>query len=277
MVDLYFTFWQYSPQSECANVPGAATPPTRRSGAGRGRLPLTGYIDQRLELYSPYYYQAAYQLGWYRALREPASATCCATPVPFVALNVRPAGAQADRLRQEGDARRRPLGPDRARRQMLYVYGGNDPWGAEPFECGKHAVKRECARYYVEGGTHGSRIGQLPAEEKAAATAMILDWAGLDPEGPGRERRSRRPASRRRTPSWTSSRTTCSAGVSDRLAHTTHGRGVPAGRQGRRVLCGDDGLLRLSSGARRLPACRPSDRRPTGRTDPGRRRVTARW
>ena len=68
--------------------------------------------------------------------------------------------------------------------QMLYIYGGNDPWSAEPFDCGKHAVRRECARYYVAGGTHGSRISGLAPAQKAAATAMVLDWAGLTPSDP---------------------------------------------------------------------------------------------
>ena len=38
--------------------------------------------------------------------------------------------------------------------------------------------------YLYAGGTHGSRISKLPAEEKAAATAMVLDWAGLTPMDP---------------------------------------------------------------------------------------------
>ena len=68
--------------------------------------------------------------------------------------------------------------------QMLYIYGANDPWGAEAFECGKKAAERECAVYYVEGGTHGSRIDDLEDPEKKAATDMILDFAGLAPSDP---------------------------------------------------------------------------------------------
>jgi hypothetical protein len=68
--------------------------------------------------------------------------------------------------------------------QMLYVYGGNDPWGAERFNCGRRAERRECTVDVVEGGTHGSRISMLPEDQKAAATAMILKWAGLASSDP---------------------------------------------------------------------------------------------
>ena len=64
---------------------------------------------------------------------------------------------------------------------MLYVYGGNDPWSAEPFDCGRKAEKRECVRYYVPGGNHGSTIAKLPEAERARATQLVLDWAGLAP------------------------------------------------------------------------------------------------
>ncbi len=64
-------------------------------------------------------------------------------------------------------------------RQMMYVYGGNDPWGAEPFRLGKGA--RDSYVYTVDGGNHGSKIAGLTADEKAKATAAVLRWAGVAP------------------------------------------------------------------------------------------------
>jgi hypothetical protein len=63
--------------------------------------------------------------------------------------------------------------------RLLYVYGSNDPWGAEPFELGFGS--RDSYRYYVPGGNHGSKIAQLPAADAAAATATVRRWAGLPP------------------------------------------------------------------------------------------------
>ncbi len=70
-MDLYFTFWQYSPQSACAGVPAAGATNEEIWDWTQGVVPLTGYMDSSLEFYAPYYYQAAYQLGWYQTLVAP--------------------------------------------------------------------------------------------------------------------------------------------------------------------------------------------------------------
>lgn len=61
--------------------------------------------------------------------------------------------------------------------RIIYVYGGNDPWGAKPFKLGRGSD--DSYVYTVPGGNHGSNIGQLPAAQSAEATAKVLEWAGL--------------------------------------------------------------------------------------------------
>jgi hypothetical protein len=179
VVDLYFTFWQYSPQSQCANVPGPEATNQQVWNWTQGVVPLDGYLDNGLVPYLPYYYQAAYQMGWYEPYESPLEGVL-RYPGSFGGQNFLP-----DELKPVDFDEKAMRDIDRWVRtrstEMLYIYGANDPWGAEAFECGKHAVRRECARYYVEGGTHGSRIANLPPAERDAATAMIQDWAGLTP------------------------------------------------------------------------------------------------
>lgn len=55
VVDLYFTFWQYSPQSACASVPTAAATNEQVWDWTQGVVPLTGYLDQGLLGTLPYY------------------------------------------------------------------------------------------------------------------------------------------------------------------------------------------------------------------------------
>lgn len=61
--------------------------------------------------------------------------------------------------------------------RIIFVYGQNDPWGAEPFRLGWGS--EDSYVYTVPGGNHGSNIGKLPAAESAEATAKVLEWAGL--------------------------------------------------------------------------------------------------
>src|SRR5206468_3080405 len=59
--------------------------------------------------------------------------------------------------------------------QMLFVYGGSDPWGAEQFV----PSRNDSYSYTVAGGNHGSKIAGLAPDDKAAATAELLRWAGV--------------------------------------------------------------------------------------------------
>jgi hypothetical protein len=195
VVDIYFTFWQYTPQSECVNVPGPQATNEEVWDWTQGVVPLTGYMDQDLLSYLPYYYQAAYQLGWYQPYESPLRGVL-RYPGSFAAPNFVPGDLKPIRFDKKAMRDIDTWVRTRAT-QMLYVYGGNDPWGAERFDCGKaRVVRRECSVHVVAGGTHGSNIAQLPAAERDQATAQILEWAGLSSADPAvkQVRRSGKPA-----------------------------------------------------------------------------------
>ncbi|WP_370290121.1 S28 family serine protease [Nocardioides sp.] len=177
VVDLYFTFWQYSPQSACADVPGPGASNEQVWDWTQGVVPLTGYLDLGLRDSRAYYYQAAYQLGWYEAYERPLRGVL-RHPGGWGGANFVDASLRPIRF----DRRAMP-DIDRWVRtrstQMLYVYGGNDPWSAEAFDCGRRAERRECSVHVVAGGTHGARIAQLPEAERSAVIARIQRWAGL--------------------------------------------------------------------------------------------------
>jgi hypothetical protein len=56
------------------------------------------------------------------------------------------------------------------------VHGQNDPWGAEPFRLGKGA--KDSYVFTAPGMNHGANVAGLVPDEKALATARILEWAG---------------------------------------------------------------------------------------------------
>jgi hypothetical protein len=177
VVDVYFAFWQYQPVSECGSVPGPSSSRKDVWGWYERVSPLTVYADQKLRRYVPYYYQAASQIGSpepYETrigdlLRHPG-ADVAATFVPAALKPVaHDAAAMPDVDRWVRQRSHR----------MIFVYGGNDPWSAEPFTCGADGAGRDCHRYVVAGGTHGSQIGDLPARKRRAAVARLERWAGL--------------------------------------------------------------------------------------------------
>ncbi|MEV7024257.1 S28 family serine protease [Kitasatospora sp. NPDC093558] len=177
VLDVVWGFWQYSMQSDCAKVPVAATATDdelyKWFDAQEG---VTSASDQGLAKYTAYYYQAATELGApyfdvsylkdllhydYKELYAPRAYVPKEIPTTF---NPK-AMPDIDRwVKREAE-------------RIIFVYGGNDPWGAKPFELGRGSD--DCYVYTVPGGNHGSNIGKLPAEESAAATAKVLEWAGL--------------------------------------------------------------------------------------------------
>lgn len=175
VIDSYFAFWQYQTQADCAKVPPPGAPAADVYAWYEQVESLNTYSDQDLAPYIPYYYQAAVQLGSPEAydgyLRDLLRYPGADQPKTFVPSTIRL--PRFDYLAMPDiDFWVKSHGT-----RLLFVYGSNDPWGAEPFELGFGS--RDSYRYYVQGGNHGSKIAQLAPAEAAAATATIRRWAGL--------------------------------------------------------------------------------------------------
>ncbi|XVU29519.1 S28 family serine protease [Actinoplanes sp. CA-054009] len=173
VLDSVWAFWQYSSESDCATVPTAATATDEQLYDWiDGVAGWSFYTDQALEYYWPYYYQAATQLGWpslrfehLRGLRDyPGLYTANSSlpkelrrphnPLPMIGVD---------------------LWVRTSAQRMLFIYGENDPWGAERFT----PSRRDSALYVAPGANHGANIARLKPEDAAAATAMLRRWAGV--------------------------------------------------------------------------------------------------
>ena len=181
VLDAPWAFWQYSTAADCADVP-------KTTASGDEILAwfdtvngFGGYTDQGITPYVPYYYQAGTQLGSpdvktphlagllrYPGTNGPRSYVPRSLPMRFQPLTM-----------LEIDAWVKLAG-----RKLLFVYGQNDPWGAEPFRLGPGT--RDSLWYQAAGANHGANIGRLTAAEQLKAKAAVQRWAGV-------------PAARRRT------------------------------------------------------------------------------
>ncbi|KJY41688.1 tripeptidyl aminopeptidase [Streptomyces sp. NRRL B-1568] len=190
VLDLVWAFWQYHLQSECASVPATKASTDELYKFIDNISGFDGYTDQGLERFTPYYYQAGTQLGSptfktphlkgllrYPGIYNPRSYVPRDIPMTFHPG----AMADVDRWVREDS------------KQMLFVYGQNDPWSGEPFRLGKGAAARHDYRFYAPGGNHGSNISQLVADERATATAEVLRWAGVAPASVQQDERKAKP------------------------------------------------------------------------------------
>ncbi|MFB6893146.1 S28 family serine protease [Kitasatospora sp. NPDC056327] len=179
VLDSVWAFWQYSLEADCVKVPGAAGTDDALYSWLDAQVGITGNSDKALAGYTAYYYQAGTELGApffdvshldgllhydYKELYAPRTYVPRNIPMRFDPSAMR----DIDRWVRNSAER------------IIYVYGQNDPWGAEPFRLGWGS--EDSYVYTVPGGNHGSNIARLPAAESAAATAKVLEWAGLGSE-----------------------------------------------------------------------------------------------
>lgn len=176
VLDLVWGFWQYSPESDCAKVPDAATATDDEIYDYVDAISgWSFYTDQELAPYTPYYYQAGTQMGA-PTIQLPhlgdLSRYGYQPPRTFVPRDIE--------MRFDSRAMR---DVDRwvstHARRMMFVYGENDPWGAERFRPGRGS--HDSHVYTAPGANHGANVAGLVPEEKDLATARILQWAGVAP------------------------------------------------------------------------------------------------
>ncbi|GAB3934667.1 S28 family serine protease [Kribbella albertanoniae] len=168
-----FQFWQYRTQANCAQVPGRTATPQQLFTFIDGIVGWSTYADDGIAPYLAYYYQSVAQLNWpdgvtgttwLKGLLHYPEASSAKATVP-------------DAIEPKHDPRAM-LDVDNwmktAAERILFVYGENDPWSAEPFIGGPGT--KDCHWYVVPGGNHGANLAGLPAAERAAATAVVKGW-----------------------------------------------------------------------------------------------------
>ena len=173
VIEIPFTFWQYSGETYCSRIPGTTA----------SDLALYNFIDDFVgwnyasdaifEYFESYYYQAHSQLGYPAVARDHIDDLILTDP-PDPEEGVLPEGVTAtfdpdvmpdiaQWLATEGE-------------RVMFIYGEYDPWTGGAFEPGD-AVD---AHLFVDpGGTHGAYIGSLEPADRAQAEEIVARWAGV--------------------------------------------------------------------------------------------------
>ncbi|GAA0647255.1 S28 family serine protease [Streptomyces thermocarboxydovorans] len=178
VLDYVWGFWQYSTLDDCDSIPANAKKATDDEiwSSVDSISGFSFYTDQGLEPYTPYYYQAGTQLGaptiHFPHIEKKYLRYGYMPPRYFVPRSI-PMKFQPSAMRDVDSWVRHNA------RHMLFVYGENDPWGAEPFRLGHGA--RDSYVLTAPGMNHGANVAGLVPKEKALATARILDWADVTP------------------------------------------------------------------------------------------------
>ncbi|MFI6513804.1 S28 family serine protease [Streptosporangium sp. NPDC050855] len=177
VLDTVWAFWQYLGVDDCPDVPPATATDEEIYDWIDSVAGFSFYTDQGLEYYLPYYRQAAEQLGWpelrfdhlrgltrYRGLYQPnsvlpAELRTAHNPLPMLDVDHWVRGRSS---------------------RMMFVYGENDPWGAERFT----PSRNDSHLYVAPGANHRANIAALPEADREAATATLRRWAEVTTSPP---------------------------------------------------------------------------------------------
>jgi hypothetical protein len=176
VLDYVWGFWQYSLLSDCDTIPAnAATATDDEIWTSVDTISgFSFYTDQGLDPYTPYYYQAGTQLGAptikFPYIEKKYVRYGYQSPRNFVPRSI-PMKFQPGAMRDVDSWVRHHAD------HMLFVYGQNDPWGAERFAVGKGS--KDSYVFTAPGLNHGANVAGLTADQKTLATARILAWAGV--------------------------------------------------------------------------------------------------
>ncbi|MCZ4611428.1 S28 family serine protease [Streptomyces sp. Lzd4kr] len=180
LLDLVFVFWQYGSEADCDSVPPITATTDEIYDFVDAVVGFYFYTDQVLDPYGPFFFQAGTQIG-YPTLVNPHLSGLLKYPGTNLPRNFVPdsipmtyddaAMADVDTWVQDQAS------------EVMFIYGSADPFSSEPFHItvGPNGQSvRDTWRYTVDGGNHLSNIADLPDTEKAAATADLRRWAGVD-------------------------------------------------------------------------------------------------
>lgn len=178
----FFTFWQYknpdSKEQGCASIPAPDAEPKTLAKALDAINPVDeGYGDEALELFGPYFYQAARELG--------AGAARLANISDLVTFPEKDFGL--DHVVPEGSAPKYDGGligkvETWAKEQApttIFVYGAFDSWYAAAFP--KPNEERDSHIFVQAKGNHGAKIGLLSGDDKKKATLLLNKWLATEP------------------------------------------------------------------------------------------------
>lgn len=172
VLEFPFSFWQWG--SNCEEIPSEKAPPKELFAYLKKVAGFYLFSDAGIYNYLPSFYQHMTELGYYGYDFTPVSDLLEYVKTPSlaffgpqdVALDYNSSYIKEVRTYVENNGNK-----------ILYIYGGNDPWGA----CAPSPKPEvDALKMVLKGGHHGTRINHFSKEDQQKIYAKLQDWLGDD-------------------------------------------------------------------------------------------------
>jgi hypothetical protein len=174
IVDLEWTFWQYSGVQRCAEVPGPGADDNQLFDFLDQVSPVSDNDDDKIAAFEAYYYQSYNQLGY------PDGGAAYLSP--FLAYSDEEYAGELP-VPEEPDYDSNSMRDiddfvEHRGERLVFIYGEWDPWTGGQFVRGN--AKDSLVLFQTEG-THMAQIANLALDDKEAAFAKLEAWTGVQP------------------------------------------------------------------------------------------------
>jgi hypothetical protein len=172
VLEFPFSFWQWG--SSCVDIPNDKATPKELFEYLKRVAGFYLFSDAGIYNYLPSFYQHMTELGYYGYDFKPVkdllqyvkkSSLICFGPQDVdLSYNSNYINEVRDYVESKGN-------------KILYIYGGNDPWGA----CAPNPkLEVDALKMVLEEGHHGTRINHFSKEDQQKIIAKLQSWLGDD-------------------------------------------------------------------------------------------------
>jgi hypothetical protein len=171
VLEYSFSFWQWG-AVDCSQIPVNEKPEAMIKHLNRVAS-IDWISDKGISGYQPFFYQALAEIGFYGYDIAPFKEYISYTKNPTFGFTA-PAGIAVEfnpTVMEEVDCFVRHKAEN-----MLFVYGENDPWSSTAVDL---TYSNNCVKIVKPGGSHITRIRNLPEDQKKYTLEILREWLGL--------------------------------------------------------------------------------------------------
>jgi hypothetical protein len=183
LLEMPFTFWQYqSPTGQmynCDNVPAADAPIATLYSWFRSVSYLSNFSDMGFQSFTPYYYQATFQLGA-PGVENAHIASLLLHWDTYKPSHYIPKGVEVPAFDAEAMVDVQNWVKTEAK-TIMFIYGEYDPWTSGKFEIGPTGDNH---LFMAPAANHGANLARLTDADRGAALTILQNWLGVPPVMP---------------------------------------------------------------------------------------------
>jgi hypothetical protein len=168
VLEFSFAFWQWG--SSCNTIPSSDVGAKRMVDYLNNIAGINWISDQGIENQQPFFYQAMRQFGMYGYDITPFKEWVSFDKNPTFEFTF-PKGVEvkySPETHHKVDCFVRHQAQN-----MIFIVGGNDPWGAPSVDL---PMETNSIKVVKEGGSHRSRILNLPKDQRDVVISTIREW-----------------------------------------------------------------------------------------------------